>query len=516
MREDGERIGLGARGPRLGRTPCGGVDDGRHRDPDRDEDRDRHDVLRLGDRQRVERRREEVVEHQRARERRHDGGRETTDQGRRHHDDHQRHRLDGQAVEVRGQVEQAAHERGHDEPEGEAGDPATAPEVVDGRSSRGPADVVVGDDVDVDVARPADHALADTRAQQGGDTAAAAGADDDLGGVLGSGEGEDRVGRVVAHDRVEGAAQLLRLGLQLRQAVGRDPGEPVLPRDVERLPLPAGAAGGDPGCPPHQRGGLRSAADGYDDAFTRGPRGVDLVLVAVALEPLVDPVGQPQQGQLAQRGEVALAEVARQRGVDPVGGVDVAVGHPAPQRLRAHVHQLDLVRRTDHVVRDRLALQDAGDLPGHVVERLQVLDVDGGDDLDAGVEQGLDVLPPLLVPATGHVGVGELIDQHHVRVTRQDGVEVHLLLHRAPVGDLRPRDELQALQLALGPRPTVGLDVADDEVGAPLDATVALVEHGVRLAHPRSGAEVDAQPSTLATTVHALSLHPRRRPPRRG
>ena len=64
---------------------------------------------------------------------------------------------------------------------------------------------------------------------------------------------------------------------------------------------------------------------------------------AVVLQRLVDLVGDPEQGQLAQRGEVADPEVVAQRGVDLLGRVDVAVRHPPPQRLGRHVDQLDLV-----------------------------------------------------------------------------------------------------------------------------------------------------------------------------
>ena len=71
---------------------------------------------------------------------------------------------------------------------------------------------------------------------------------------------------------------------------------------------------------------------------------------AVALQRLVDLVGGPEQGELAQRGEVADPEVVAQRGVDLLGGVDVAVRHPAPQRLGRHVDELDLVGRADHRV----------------------------------------------------------------------------------------------------------------------------------------------------------------------
>ena len=63
-----------------------------------------------------------------------------------------------------------------------------------------------------------------------------------------------------------------------------------------------------------------------------------------------------------------------------------------------------------------------------------MLDVERRDDVDAGVEQLLDVLPALLVAAAGHVGVGQLVDEHPFRAAGEDGVDVHLLERRAAVG----------------------------------------------------------------------------------
>ena len=109
-----------------------------------------------------------------------------------------------------------------------------------------------------------------------------------------------------------------------------------------------------------------------------------LVIAHVVLQRLVDAVGHPEQRELAQRAEVAFAEVVRERGVDLLGRIDVAVRHPATERERGHVDQLHLIRRPDDLVRDRLALLRAGDPLDDVVQRLQVLDVHGGDDVDAG------------------------------------------------------------------------------------------------------------------------------------
>ena len=82
-----------------------------------------------------------------------------------------------------------------------------------------------------------------------------------------------------------------------------------------------------------------------------------------------------------------------------------------------------------------LAHADARDLRDDVVEALDVLDVEGGVDVDAGGQQLLDVQIALGVAAAGRVGVGELVDQHELRAAREDGVEVHLLERLALVVD---------------------------------------------------------------------------------
>ena len=187
----------------------------------------------------------------------------------------------------------------------------------------------------------------------------------------------------------------------------------------------------EPGAPADQGLALGPAGDRDDDPLLGRPGVLDLVGAAVVAERVVDPVGQPEQGELAQRGQVADPEVRRQRGVDVLGLVDVAVRHPAAQRLGRHVDQLDLVGGADHLVGHGLPLPDAGDPLHLVVERLEVLDVDGGDDVDAGGPDLLDVLGALLAWAAGHVGVRELVDADHGRLAGDDRVGVHLGERRA-------------------------------------------------------------------------------------
>src|SRR5262249_14127863 len=144
---------------------------------------------------------------------------------------------------------------------------------------------------------------------------------------------------------------------------------------------------GDAGGPPHEVVRARRPGDGDHHPLPGLPRLGDAVALPVALQLVVDPVGHPQQGQLPQGGQVAGPEVVGQGSVDLLGRVDVAVGHAPAQGLGGHVDQLDLVGVADDLVGDRLPLAHAGDALDDVVDRLEVLDVDRRDDVDAGVEQ---------------------------------------------------------------------------------------------------------------------------------
>ena len=257
---------------------------------------------------------------------------------------------------------------------------------------------------------------------------------------------------------------------------------------------------------------LGSAGEGDDDALTGLPGPGDVVGLPILLQRVVDPVGGPEQSQLAERVEVAGPEVVRQGRVDLLGRVDVAVGQASSQRLGGHVLELDLVGRPHHGVGNRLALRYTGDLLDHVVDRLQVLDVDRGDDVDAGLQQLLDVLPALGVARARDIGVGELVDERHLGPAGQHGVDVHLLERRTAVVERAARDHLQAVDHLRGVPAAVGLDEPHDHVGAALRATVALAEHGVGLAHPGCCAEVDPELSAVAHVPSLPARGPRRGP----
>ncbi len=271
---------------------------------------------------------------------------------------------------------------------------ASVPSVARTQPTRGPCQSQVGaepqrgpdavgqlmaHEVDVDVAGAVHDALPHPRGEHRLPAQPARGADDDLAGVDAGGEVEQGLRDVVALDDVEGAAQLRGQPAQLGDPFEPGVDQTVGRRHVDRDQLAAGTPRGDLRAAAQEGATLRASGQGDDDALPGGPGLGDGVLGAVLPQPLLHPVGHPQQRQLAQGAEVPLAEVVGERGVDLVGAVDVPVRQAPAQRLGRHVHELDLVGTAHDVVRHRLLLSQAGDRLHHVVERLQVLDVDRRD-----------------------------------------------------------------------------------------------------------------------------------------
>ena len=253
---------------------------------------------------------------------------------------------------------------------------------------------------------------------------------------------------------------------------------------------------GDRRGPPQRSPAFRRLVDQSHDSL--GHRAdVKAALADDPFELLVDLAGDESQRQVAQGGQVGLGEELLERHRGTFGRIDVAVAHPLPERVRAHVHQLDLVGGPDHLVWDSLADRHVQDRLDRVGDRLDVLDVAGADDLDAGVPDQLDVLPALLPRGARDVVVGELVDKGDGGVAGDDRVGVHLLHGDAAVLDALPRHDLQAVQESGGVAPAVGLYEADHDVGAPVVAAMGLLEHLVGLADAGGHAHVDPQTAAL-------------------
>ena len=79
----------------------------------------------------------------------------------------------------------------------------------------------------------------------------------------------------------------------------------------------------------------------------------------------------------------------------------------------------------------------AGDARDDVGEALEMLHVDRGPDVDARVEQLLDVLPAFGMPALGRVGVGEFVDDDELGPALQRAVESNSSIFRPCHSTLR-------------------------------------------------------------------------------
>src|SRR5579884_3903534 len=146
-----------------------------------------------------------------------------------------------------------------------------------------------------------------------------------------------------------------------------------------------------------------------------------------------------------------------------------------------HVDQFDLVGLTYYCVGDRFALRDPSDAFDDVVQTHQVLDVDGGNDVDSSVEEFVDVLPTLLVTTPGHVGVREFVDQHQRGPSGENGIQIHLLKRRPAIVDAPTRYHLKVANLFRSVQATVRFDEPNDDIGAPFAAATPFVQHRERL-----------------------------------
>jgi hypothetical protein len=250
-------------------------------------------------------------------------------------------------------------------------------------------------------------------------------------------------------------------------------------------------------------GQLRSAAHHVVGALVRAdaaqqstfglPDLADRAVDAVGLHVVFDPVGGAPQGQLAQGHEVALAEEVLRRPFGLRRQVDLARGQPLDQFVGRGIDQHDLVGTVEEGVWQRLVHHDAGDAADHVVEALEMLNVERAVDVDAGCQQFLDVLPALGVARTGEVGMRQFVHQDKTGPARQGGIEIELGQASAAVIDQCRRQHRQAVEQRRRLAATVGLDHACQHVDTVSPQLARRQQHREGLAHACRRAEVDAQ-----------------------
>src|SRR5262249_6113932 len=144
--------------------------------------------------------------------------------------------------------------------------------------------------------------------------------------------------------------------------------------------------------------------------------------------------------------------------------IDLAFVQTLDQILRREIDDLDIVGPVEHAVGHGLADADPRDLGNDVIQALDMLDVEGRKNVDAGCDDLLDVEVALGVPAAGRIGVRELVDEYELRAALKDPIEIHLGQQVSLVVDLLPRYLLETFEESLGLAPPVGFDDANDNI----------------------------------------------------
>src|SRR5579859_6564676 len=131
-----------------------------------------------------------------------------------------------------------------------------------------------------------------------------------------------------------------------------------------------------PGCPDEARG-CGAWAHPYEDALPRGPYALNPVLGLVVAHLRVDTLGGPPERQLAQSDEVSFAEEIVDGVLRLVRDVHLALAQTFDELVGRQVDEAHLGGLLKDVVGHSLAYDDARNLGNHVVEALEVLDVEG-------------------------------------------------------------------------------------------------------------------------------------------
>ena len=172
-----------------------------------------------------------------------------------------------------------------------------------------------------------------------------------------------------------------------------------------------------------------------------------------------------------------------------LGYVDLPLFQAVEQIVGRQVDQLNLVGSAQKRIRKGFPDDDAGDLPNNIIQALKVLDVDGGVDRDACVEQILDVLPAFFMLRFRRIRMRQFVNDNERRVSRQCRIDVKFQDIPAAMGMYPARQDFQAVEEGFRLFPTVGFHNPNDDVDAFLPPHLSGSEHCIGFTHARGGAE---------------------------
>ena len=182
-----------------------------------------------------------------------------------------------------------------------------------------------------------------------------------------------------------------------------------------------------------------------------------------------------------------------ERALSLLRNVDLSLLEPLDQIVGREVDQLDGIGAVKYGIRYRLAHSHMGNLGDNVIEAFDVLNIDRGVNVDAVTHQLFDVEVAFRMTAALGVGMGKLVNQHDLRMPRDDGVQVHLGKMCPFVFNVSAWNDFEAAQQRFGLLAAMRLDDSNDDVIAILLARLGLLQHLVGLADAGCGADENAQ-----------------------
>ena len=214
-------------------------------------------------------------------------------------------------------------------------------------------------------------------------------------------------------------------------------------------------------------------ANASEQALGRRPRTLDRLLAQIVDHLIVDAIGGAAQRQFAQRRQIAGGEEILRRPPRRLRHIDLAVVQALDELVGREIDQNDVGGLLQDPVGNGLAHGDAGDARHDVGETLEMLDVERRPDADARVEQLLNVLPALRMPAVRSVGVGELVDDDQLGLARERRVQIKFVERAAVVFDPAPRQDFEPFDERARLGAAMSLDEPDDDIDAFVSSGVA-------------------------------------------
>src|SRR5664279_3814534 len=250
--------------------------------------------------------------------------------------------------------------------------------------------------------------------------------------------------------------------------------------DVDRVPACVHAAGHARPAPYERarRDRIERQRDGHTDR--RGDRREG---AAGRGQAVVDVLRRLAERELAQGLEVLLAEEILEGDESLRRWIHLALLQAVAELGHGKIHVHDGVRLADDAIGDALLHLQAGCGLHDVLHALEVLHVDGRHHRNARREKVFHVLPPLLVLAAQRVRVRQLVHDRDLGLSREDGLEIHLLEDGALVGHEPSRNDFEVRDARGRLRPAVRFDETHDDVDSPIAHRMRIVEHPVPVSY---------------------------------